>query len=76
MKNKVKRIAIIGLGLIGGSLAMALKVNGYHIIGITKKNETIEIAKTTKAIDEGYIELSSNVLAKTDLIFLTCPLFI
>lgn len=73
-ENKIKRIAIVGLGLIGGSLAMALKVNGYCIVGITKTNETLSNAKNAKAIDEGYLELTEKALKDIDLIILSTPL--
>ena len=72
--NKVRRIAIVGLGLIGGSLAMALKVNGYQIVGVTKKSETISLALARKAIDQGFTELNPESLSNVDLIFLCTPL--
>lgn len=74
MKNRIKRIGIVGLGLIGGSIAMALKVNGYYIVGITKTNETLSNAKNAKAIDEGYLELTEKALNDIDLIILSTPL--
>ena len=73
-ETKIKHIAIIGLGLIGGSLAMALKVGGYHITGITKSTETIELAKQQRAIDQGFNEINHDVLKNIDLIFLSSPL--
>ena len=74
MKRKPKRIAIIGLGLIGGSLALALKEKGYEIVGITKKLKTIKIAKKKKAINFGYTKLSKESLKGVDVIFLSTPL--
>ena len=74
IENKIKHIAIVGLGLIGGSLALALKVNGYHVTGITKSSDTLAKAKKEKAIDIGYTELNSEVLNNVDLIFLAPPL--
>ncbi|MBI3591518.1 MAG: prephenate dehydrogenase/arogenate dehydrogenase family protein [Candidatus Melainabacteria bacterium] len=73
-QKQIKRIAIVGLGLIGGSLAMTLKSSGYEIIGITKKNETLEKAKKLKLIDSGSTELNSDVLKNVDVIFLSPPL--
>ena len=35
MRKKIRCIGVIGLGLIGGSLAMALKEKGYKVTGIT-----------------------------------------
>jgi len=72
--GKFKKIAIVGLGLIGGSLAMALKVNGYYIVGITRKAETLAVAKNEKAIDIGFQELNSESVKDVDLIILAPPL--
>lgn len=74
MLDKIKHIAIVGLGLIGGSLAMALKVNGYQITGITKKTETLELAKAQRTIDFGFTEINQDILKNIDLIFLAPPL--
>ena len=51
----MKRIAVVGLGLIGGSVAKALKRTGedFYIIGIDKDNATIESALSDGVIDEG-----------------------
>ena len=49
------RIAIIGLGLIGGSLARRL--HGFHNAGIVAYNrtpQTLVVAKQDGSIDEGY----------------------
>ena len=70
---KIKRLAIIGLGLIGGSLAKALK----HIAPETKiaafdYPEILEEALSDKTID---VALNSyeNAL-EYDLIFLVLPI--
>lgn len=74
MKHKIKNIAIIGLGLIGGSLAKVLKGKGYTITGITKSQKTIRLALKEKVINKGYTRLSSKALEDTDLIFICTPL--
>lgn len=71
--KKIKRIAIIGLGLIGGSLAKVLK-NKYEIIGISKSKTTIQKALKQKIINKGYIDLNKNTLLGVDLIFICTPL--
>lgn len=51
---KVKTVAIIGLGLIGGSLALALKANtGVTVLGYDEAVETLAAAKAAGAIDRG-----------------------
>lgn len=73
-KRKISCIAIIGLGLIGGSLAMALKAKGYKIIGISRKAKTLSLAKSKRAIDIGFTKLTSKSLKEVDLIFIATPL--
>jgi prephenate dehydrogenase len=74
MKNSLKNIAIIGLGLIGGSLAKVLKGKKYHITGITRSRETIKSALREKVIDKGFTVLTPNALNGVDLIILAVPL--
>jgi prephenate dehydrogenase len=50
-----KKIAIIGLGLIGGSLALSIKNNtSYYVCGIDINTEVIAKAIESGAIDEGH----------------------
>ncbi|MDD5796588.1 MAG: prephenate dehydrogenase [Oscillospiraceae bacterium] len=61
-------IAIIGLGIIGGSFAKALKkYTDHYIIGINRTKATLQQAFDCKAIDEMGDEKS---LEKADLIIL------
>lgn len=71
--KKIKRIAIIGLGLIGGSLAKVLK-NKYEIIGISRSKSTIQKALKQKVINKGYLEVNKNTLSGVDLVFICTPL--
>jgi len=51
--NKNQGVAIVGLGLIGGSIAGALKINGFkNIMGIDTQNKAIE-----DAINKDFIKL-------------------
>ena len=74
MKHKIKNIAIIGLGLIGGSLAKALKGKGYILIGIDKNSKTIKLALKEKVIQKGFTELTSKSLENVGIIFICTPL--
>ena len=47
-----KKIVIIGLGLIGGSIAKALKKAGFCVAGIDVDNERLEQALFENVIDE------------------------
>lgn len=68
-----KRVGIIGLGLIGGSLGLAIKEKGiaYSVIGISRKKTTLEKARKLKVIDRGF--LGFKILASCDLIILATP---
>ncbi|MEX2227744.1 MAG: prephenate dehydrogenase/arogenate dehydrogenase family protein [Dehalococcoidia bacterium] len=51
----MERIAIIGLGLIGGSIGLALKqanLTGVQIAGTARSRDTVQRAKKRGAIDE------------------------
>ena len=49
----MKKVAVIGLGIMGGSIAKALKKsNKYYVIGYNKPEEISDRALNDKAIDE------------------------
>ena len=62
--EKIK-VAIIGLGLMGGSIAKAMKKNGnYYVIGFDTDKEVLALATESKSIDEiwdGEAALSSDI---------------
>jgi len=43
-KNAETKILIVGLGLLGGSYARALKKKGYTVFAIEKKNASVQYA--------------------------------
>lgn len=69
-------IAIVGVGLIGGSLGLALKRSGSasHVVGVSRP-ETIDRALASGAIDEGvsYDALGEGVDG-ADIVFLCTPI--
>lgn len=62
------KILIVGLGLLGGSYAMALKNQGYTVWGITRKEQTIEYALEHKLIDKGTTNLDAEMIGSADII--------
>ncbi len=69
----LNRIAILGLGLIGGSFAKALKhANPNIIISAYDKDEVLSQALSDKVIDEK-LSFSDEIL-KSDIIFLALPI--
>ncbi|MBV6653522.1 MAG: prephenate dehydrogenase [Mameliella sp.] len=73
LDQKGMTIAIIGIGLIGGSLAITLKENGFasRIIGIDASQENLDKAIRRRLIDED-MPLEDGVNA-ADLIVLATP---
>lgn len=67
------RVGIIGLGLIGGSLALGLKKRkfAHTIIGVDKNSTNAKLALELKLVDE--ISSIESISAETDLIILALP---
>jgi prephenate dehydrogenase len=70
----VKNIYIIGLGLIGGSLALSIKRKDptIHIMGYDLNGDQASLAKKLGAIDEISPTLFPN-LSAVDMIFISTP---
>lgn len=68
-----KTIAVLGVGLIGGSLAFALKANTpHHLIGFDVREEYVARALERGLIHEGTTDLQTAV-RDADYIFLAAP---
>jgi len=67
------KIAVIGVGLIGGSMALKLKAGGSatYILGIDMNNAHLRTAKELAIIDE--ISTLENAVENSDLIILAIP---
>lgn len=63
-------ITIVGMGLLGGSMAMALKkLNPKNIWGIDINQDTIEFSEKNKIIDRGYSD-SKIPIQKSDIVII------
>jgi prephenate dehydrogenase len=69
---EIKSIAVIGLGLIGGSILKSLKNKGYELLGVARRKETIEQALAEKIINEG--STNPDLACKADIIFVCTPI--
>ena len=63
-----KRILIVGLGLLGGSYAKALRRFGFHISAIAKEQSSIDYALQEQIIDEGSAQLDERIIGEADLV--------
>lgn len=68
----MERIAIVGLGLIGGSLGLDLTRYGHSVVGIARRAETAEQALTLGAVTEAGTELA--LVAGADVVFICTPI--
>jgi prephenate dehydrogenase len=66
------RIAIIGLGLMGGSLALALKGKCAALYGIDAQPATLELALDKKIVDQADTD-PAKLLPQADLVILAMP---
>lgn len=62
------KILIVGLGLIGGSYAMALKKKGYYVSAITRSQSTIDYALDKGIIDKGSAEVTPSLVKEADVV--------
>jgi prephenate dehydrogenase len=70
------RIAIIGLGLIGGSIGLALKKSNWRhteVVGYARRNETASFAKKICAVDK----IENNIgraVNNSDIVIIATPI--
>lgn len=66
------KIAIVGLGLMGGSLALALKGKCAALYGIDSDRATLELARANQIVDEADSN-PARLLPEADLVVLATP---
>jgi len=71
----ISRVAIVGTGLIGASVGLALKANGFSgkILGYDANAEELATALKTGAIDEALPGREAVIASKADAILLCTP---
>jgi prephenate dehydrogenase len=66
--SKDKKILIVGLGLLGGCYAMALKKQGFSVFAITLSQEDVDYALENGIIDKGTTKVDEEFIAEADII--------
>ena len=66
------KVGIIGLGLIGGSLGLALRSRGHYILGISRHQETCNFACEKGIADEASVDFS--LLKDAAVVFICTPI--
>ena len=74
MSNQLQglRVAIVGLGLMGGSLALALRGKVAQLIGVDTNSNTLEQALRRRIVTQTTTNLLTGV-AQADLVILATP---
>src|SRR5437660_5833142 len=67
-------VAIVGMGMVGGSMGMALRARGLarRVIGVARRAETVEQAVALGAVDAATTDLTEGV-READLVVLATP---
>lgn len=64
----MERIAVIGMGIIGGSISGALKKAGYAVDGFSRSERSLDCA-----LKAGYIDKKGEKLSDYDVVFIAVP---
>jgi len=69
-----RRVAIVGVGLIGGSLGMAIKKRrlAREVIGVSHRHAVLDAALKAEAIDAGFTDINKGIV-NADLVVLAAP---
>jgi prephenate dehydrogenase len=75
IKNELKKIAIVGVGLLGGSIGLAVRATGSPAqrVGIGRRRTTLEKALAYDAVDEVTLDMAEGV-RDADLIIVCTPI--
>lgn len=64
----MKKIAVVGLGIIGGSICAALTKAGFEVDGFDSNQQSVDFA-----LQAGYISSQGKTLADYEVVFLSVP---
>jgi len=69
-----RTVAIVGVGLLGGSLGLALRAQhlARRVVGVARRQATLDRAVALGAIDEGTLDVRAGV-AEAELVVLATP---
>ncbi|MEO0532789.1 MAG: prephenate/arogenate dehydrogenase [Cyanobacteria bacterium P01_A01_bin.123] len=65
-------IGIIGLGLIGGSLGLDFRAAGHQVLGVSRRQETVDQALAHQVVHTASTHLAS--LATAEVVFICTPI--
>lgn len=65
-------IGIVGLGLIGGSLGLELRSLGHRVLGVSRREQTCELAVARKIVDDADVDMS--LMATAEVVYICTPI--
>jgi prephenate dehydrogenase len=73
-RHMFRRAVILGTGMLGGSVALALKKHDLaaQVVGTSRQESSLKMAKEMKAIDEGTTDVR-RAIQGADLVILAAP---
>ncbi len=71
---KLRHVTIVGVGLLGGSAALAIKkaFRGVRVAGVGRRQKSLDAARRRRMIDSAHFD-AAEPAAKTDLVILATP---
>ncbi|MGV2830341.1 prephenate/arogenate dehydrogenase [Myxosarcina sp. GI1(2024)] len=66
------KIGIVGLGLIGGSLALDLRSHGHRVVGVSRKERTCQLVLERQIVDLASTNL--NIVDETEIAIVCTPI--
>ena len=66
--QKIRRVLIVGLGLLGGSYARSLHKKGFSVDAITLEQSALDFALDRGFIDRGSTDVDERLVSEADLI--------
>lgn len=75
MSRPVEKLVVIGVGLIGGSLALALRRAGlvHHVTGVGRSRENLEAAQSLGIVDDWTLD-AAEAVGDADVVLLAVPM--
>ncbi len=75
--RRFNKVTIIGVGLIGGSIGLAIKKRGLakEVVGVFRRSPTLRKALKYKVVDSGVMSIRDGV-RRADLIILATPVYL
>ena len=74
-ESAVRKITVVGVGLLGGSVGLAVKAaeEGARVVGVGRRQSSLERALSAGAIDEATLDVAKGV-AGAEMVVLATPL--